>query len=142
MDRSKTLESDMRTFFNEEIQPFWLKPLLTRGLPIALFLLCLCSIVLFSWCTVRDAEGMVESTCARWMGSDCEGATSKVGDVPRAKKHGNALPPGKPKSHSPQVQVRQPTRLPEQVAADAAEEVHRLEAAVQVLGERTISSWR
>ena len=53
---------------------------------------------------------------------------------PRAKKHGNALPPGKPKSHSPQVPVRQPSRLPEQVAADAAEEVHRLEAAVQVLG--------
>ena len=54
---------------------------------------------------------------------------------PRAKKHGNAVPPGKPKSHSPQVPpVRQPSHLPEQVAPDAAEEVHRLEAAVQVLG--------
>ena len=51
---------------------------------------------------------------------------------PRAKKH--AHPPGKPKSRSPHVPVRQPSRLPEQVAADAAEEVHRLEAAVQVLG--------
>ena len=30
-------------------------------------------------------------------------------------------PPGKPKSHSPQVPVRQPNRLPEQVVADAAE---------------------
>ena len=52
---------------------------------------------------------------------------------PSAKKHGRAHPPGKPKSYSPHVPVRQPSRLPDQVAADAAE-VHKLEAAVQVLG--------
>ena len=54
---------------------------------------------------------------------------------PSAKKHGSAHPPpGKPKPHSPHVPVRQPSRLPEQVAAGAAEEVHKLEVAVQVLG--------
>ena len=65
-----------------------------------------------------------------------EGATPKVGDVAKRKKHGKSAhpPPGKQTSRSPHVPVREPSRLPKQVAADATEEVYKLEAAVQELG--------
>ena len=44
-------------------------------------------------CTVHDTEGMVKGACARWMGADCEGATSKVGDVAKREKGREERPP-------------------------------------------------
>ena len=64
--------------------------------------------------------------------ADCEGSHVQSRRRGQAvKKHGKSAhpPPGKPTSHSPHVPVRQPSCLP-----DGAEEVHKLEAAMQVLG--------
>ena len=80
---------------------------------------------------------MVKGTCARWMGSDCGGhvQSRRRGQArkstERAPIHQQA---SQPRIFPTFHQVRLPCRLPEQVAANAAEEVQKSEAAVQVFG--------
>ena len=57
--------------------------LFTCGLSIAFFVV---SVALSFGCTVRDAEGMIKGACVRWMGTDCEGATSTVRDVAKREE--------------------------------------------------------
>ena len=138
LKNGKIVDVKKRSGFSmgSRLKPFWLKTRLKAAVAHApstdCFLLFQC---LFSRCTVHDAEGMVKGACARWV-QIVRGPRPKSETWPSAKKHGKSAhpPPSKPKSHSPHVPVRQQSRVPEQVAADAAEEVHKLEAAVQVLG--------
>ena len=98
---------------------------------------CLFFVSVFQSCCLSGAQCAI---CARWMGSDCEEATSKVGDVPKREKARKE--PIHQQASQPRIlltfQHDSQAVCQSKVAADAAEEVHKLEAAVQVLGGKTM----